>query len=95
VHPFKKLQLERDRAQLKKLITAALASSGAGAGPKDNLKPRVSYYAVDPDDFRFGVKSGGTACFVKECQNLAKCVQGLLVSKVDSFFRVVPLEYWT
>ncbi|KAK7708374.1 hypothetical protein SLS63_013489 [Diaporthe eres] len=76
VHPFKKFHLERDRAHLEKLITAALASSGASTGPKD--KPRVSYYAVDPDDFRFGVKSGGTARFVKECQNLAKCVKGLL-----------------
>lgn len=92
VHPFKKFHLKRDRAHLEKLISAALVSSGAGADPKD--KPRVSYYAVDPDDFRFGVKGGGTARFVKECQNLAKCVQGLLVSRGDSLPHVVYLEYW-
>lgn len=80
VHPFKKLHLERDRAHLEKLIIAALGPSGASASPED--EPRLTYYAVDPDDFSFDLKSSSTAGFVKEGQKLAKNVKSLLVSEL-------------
>lgn len=69
VHPFKSFHPER--AELQKIVASSIVDS--------DRKPRVSYYALDLDEFRTS-NSGYIDQFRRECHKLADNIKKHIIS---------------